>query len=76
MEIWECFGIIGDIDFYNAFDLLCWIKIGKQKIFWSVLERYFNSKYVIFEFKNYNGVVLQKEIYTIENICVQRRYIV
>ena len=48
------------------FDLLCRIKDGNQKTFWSILERYFNSKYVIFEFKNYNGAVSQKEIYTTE----------
>lgn len=48
------------------FDLLCRIKDGNQKTFWSILERYFNSKYVIFEFKNYSGKVTQKEIYTTE----------
>ena len=48
------------------FDLLCRIKDGNQKTFWSILERYFNSKYVIFEFKNYNEKITQKEIYTTE----------
>lgn len=48
------------------FDLLCRIKDGNQKTFWSILERYFNSKYVIFEFKNYNEPITQKEIYTTE----------
>ncbi len=48
------------------FDLLCRIKDGNQKTFWSILERYFNSKYVIFEFKNYSSKVTQKEIYTTE----------
>lgn len=48
------------------FDLLCRIKDGNQKTFWSILENYFNSKYVIFEFKNYNDKVTQKEIYTTE----------
>lgn len=48
------------------FDLLCRIKDGNQKTFWSILERYFNSKYVIFEFKNYKDLVSQKEIYTTE----------
>ena len=52
-------------DLYR-FDLLCRIKDGKQKTFWSVLERYFNSKYVIFEFKNYSEKTTQKEIYTTE----------
>ena len=52
-------------DLYR-FDLLCRIKDGNQKTFWSILERYFNSKYVIFEFKNYTEPITQKEIYTTE----------
>lgn len=48
------------------FDLLCRIKDGNQKTFWSILERYFNSKYVIFEFKNHTKQITQKEIYTTE----------
>ena len=52
-------------DLYR-FDLLCRIKEGNQKTFWSILERYFNSKYVIFEYKNYTNPVTQKEIYTTE----------
>lgn len=48
------------------FDLLCRIKDGNQKSFWSILERYFNSKYVVFEFKNYTEPITQKEIYTTE----------
>ena len=52
-------------DLYR-FDLLCRIKDGNQKTFWAILERYFNSKYVIFEFKNYREPITQKEIYTTE----------
>ena len=52
-------------DLYK-FDLLCRIKDGNQKTFWSIIERYFNSKYIIFEFKNYREPVTQKEIYTTE----------
>ena len=52
-------------DLYR-FDLLCRIKDGNQKTFWSILERYFNSKYVIFEFKNCSEKITQKEIYTTE----------
>lgn len=48
------------------FDLLCRIKDGNQKTFWAILEKFFNSKYVIFEFKNYNDPITQKEIYTTE----------
>lgn len=52
-------------DLYR-FDLLCRIKDENQKTFWSILERYFKSKYVIFEFKNYTKPITQKEIYTTE----------
>lgn len=52
-------------DLYR-FDLLCRTKEGNQKTFWSIIERYFNSKYVVFEFKNYNDPITQKEIYTTE----------
>ena len=48
------------------FDLLCRIKDGNEKTFWSIIERYFNSKYVVFEFKNYANTITQKEIYTTE----------
>jgi hypothetical protein len=48
------------------FDLLCRIKDNNQKSFWSIIERFFYSKYVIFEFKNYTEKVTQKEIYTTE----------
>jgi hypothetical protein len=48
------------------FDLLCRIKDKNEKTFWSILENYFKSKYVIFEFKNYNEPITQKEIYTTE----------
>ena len=52
-------------DLYR-FDLLCRIKDKNQKTFWSILEKYFNSKYLIFEFKNYMEPITQKEIYTTE----------
>lgn len=48
------------------FDLLCRIKDNNKKTFWSIIERYFNSKYVVFEFKNYSKKVTQNEIYTTE----------
>lgn len=46
------------------FDLICKIKRDNHKDFWEMAERYFSSKYIIFEFKNYSGKVTQKEIYT------------
>lgn len=48
------------------FDLLCRIKDENQKTFWSIIEKYFNSKYIIFEFKNYSKPISQTEIYTTE----------
>lgn len=46
------------------FDLICKIKQGNQKDFWEMAERYFRSKYIIFEFKNYSGKVTQMEVTT------------
>lgn len=46
------------------FDLICKIKQGNQKDFWEMAERYFRSKYIIFEFKNYSGTVTQMEVTT------------
>lgn len=48
------------------FDLLCRIKEGNQRDFWSIVEKHFNSKYIIFEFKNHREKITQKEIYTTE----------
>lgn len=48
------------------FDLLCRIKDGLSSTFWHVLELYFHTKYVVFEFKNYKEKVSQSEIYTTE----------
>lgn len=48
------------------FDLLCRIKDNNSKTFWKMMEEYFKSKYIIFEFKNYKDEVSQKEIYTTE----------
>lgn len=45
------------------FDLICKIKDGDVSGLWSTLLRHFNSKYIIFEFKNYVDKISQKEIY-------------
>ena len=47
------------------FDLICKIKENASS-FWSLINDKFNSRYVIFEFKNYNRKITQKEIYTTE----------
>ena len=46
------------------FDLICKIKNGNDKEFWRMSEQYFGSKYIVFEFKNYTGMVGQREIFT------------
>lgn len=48
------------------FDCLCRIKNNNEKDFWSILEKYFNTKYIVFEFKNYTNKITQSEIYTTE----------
>jgi len=50
-------------DLYR-FDLICKIKRDNRKDFWETAEKHFNSKYIIFEFKNYADKVTQKEVYT------------
>lgn len=52
-------------DLYR-FDLICKIKDDKVSPFWKFLEDFFNTKYIIFEFKNYKDAITQKEIYTTE----------
>lgn len=52
-------------DLYR-FDLFCRIKDDNNKTFWSIMENYFRSKYIIFDFKNYTEKISQKEIYTTE----------
>lgn len=43
-------------------DLICKIHNGNQKEFWNIAERHFNSKYIVFEFKNHKGVIRQNEV--------------
>lgn len=64
LAIWEVQQKSND-DLYR-FDLICKIKDRNNKEFWNMLENYFNTKYIIFEFKNYNEQITQKEIYTTE----------
>lgn len=53
------------------FDLICKIKSYSeerefQKEFWRIAEKYFNTKYIVFEFKNYKKQIKQAEIFTTE----------
>ncbi len=48
-----------------VFDIICKIKDNAPG-FWELIKNKFNSRYVIFEFKNYSDDITQKEIYTTE----------
>lgn len=48
------------------FDLCCKIKHGDNQEFFDTLQDFFNTKYVVFEFKNYKDLISQSEIYTTE----------
>ena len=50
-------------DLYR-FDLICKIKEGQVSGLWTTVLQCLNSKYIIFEFKNYKKEITQKEIYT------------
>lgn len=56
------------------FDLCCKIKMGADKNaeFFDTIQRYFNTKYIVFEFKNYNDPITQKEIYTTEKYLYEK----
>lgn len=48
------------------FDLCCKIKHGENEEFFDTMRDFFNTKYVVFEFKNYKDPITQREIYTTE----------
>lgn len=50
----------------HRFDLCCKIKSGIHQDFFDTIMRYFNTKYIVFEFKNYKEEIGQKEIYSTE----------
>ena len=52
-------------DLYR-FDLICKIKNDVNDDFFSTLNTYFNTRYIVFDFKNYTEEITQKEIYTTE----------
>lgn len=51
-------------DDLNRFDLIC--KINSKHNFWTSLIEDFKSRYVLFEFKNYNNKIKQEQILTTE----------
>lgn len=51
-------------DDLNRFDLVCRVNRGNH--FWDLIIDEFNSRYIIFEFKNYTDELLQTQMYTTE----------
>ena len=54
------------------FDLCCKIKNGVEQDFFDTVKHYFNTKYIVFEFKNYVKKISQKEIYTTEKYLYEK----
>ena len=54
------------------FDLCCKIKTGANQDFFDTIQQYFNTKYIVFEFKNYSNKITQKEIYTTEKYLYEK----
>lgn len=54
------------------FDLCCKIKNGVDEDFFNTVRQYFHTKYIVFEFKNYNDQITQKEIYTTEKYLYEK----
>lgn len=53
-------------DGLHHFDLCCKIKNDVSHDFFDTVKQYFNTKYIVFEFKNYGKKITQREIYTTE----------
>lgn len=53
-------------DNINIFDMICKIKNDVDDEFFSTIEKFFKSKYILFEFKNYNALIKQGQICTTE----------
>lgn len=60
-------------DLYR-FDLICRVKNGSRSEFWSIVEDYFKSKYILFEFKNHSKKITQKEVYTTEKYLYKKAF--
>lgn len=64
LTIWQEQQVTND-DLYRI-DLICKIKNAITDDFFSTVTSFFNTRYVVFEFKNYQDKITQKEIYTTE----------
>jgi hypothetical protein len=54
------------------FDYCGKIKHGNISEFFDTIQSFFNTKYIIFEFKNYKEEITQKEIYTTEKYLYEK----
>lgn len=54
------------------FDYCGKIKFGQINKFFDTIRNFFNTKYIIFEFKNYSDEITQKEIYTTEKYLYEK----
>jgi hypothetical protein len=57
-------------DELSRFDMIC--RIASQNDFWKSLIQSFQSRYVLFEFKNYQNAIGQDQIYTTERYLYLR----
>ena len=64
LNIWEEQKISNE-NLYR-FDLICKIKNNIKDDFFETINQYFNTRYIIFDFKNYTDQITQQEIYTTE----------
>lgn len=53
-------------DGLNRFDYVCRVKKHSEDGFWEMIDGKLNSRYVVFEFKNYSEKISQGQIYTTE----------
>lgn len=58
-------------DLYR-FDMCCKIKNGVTQDFFDTICKYFSTKYIVFEFKNYEKPITQREIYTTEKYLYEK----
>jgi len=70
LTLWETQLTVNDG--LHRFDLCCKIKNGTNQDFFDTIKHYFNTKYIVFEFKNYNNKISQKEIYTTEKYLYEK----
>ena len=54
------------------FDRCCKIKNGVTQDFFDTICKYFSTKYIVFEFKNYEKPITQREIYTTEKYLYEK----